>query len=120
MATYFTREFVNQVASFLSKYVGLIKIDGSEVLGGDYVRQAVNFALQSEDENYYYLANTNEIKFPVASAPYGVVAGVGIYSAQTGGDLWIRADLDQAKQVYSNDQVIFQAGAIRVRIPKTI
>jgi len=112
--------FVESFAQFISKYLGLIKDDGNEVSGAGYVRQSVSFGLTSEDSNYYYLTNTNEVRFPKTTAPYGTVAKVGIYDSVSGGNLLILVDLVEPKYVYANDQVIFQVGAIEIKIPKEV
>ena len=119
MSANFYTSYADLIASTLSgKYIGLILDTGAEVSTGGYARQVVNFAVTSEDTSYFYLTNTADVVFPVATADYGTIAKYGLYDASTLGNLLFDVGLDIAKYVYTNDQVIFYAGDIQIKIPK--
>jgi len=119
MASNFYNSYATLIANTLSgNYIGLILDTGAEVSTGGYARQQVNFAVSSEDTTYFYLTNTADIVFPVATADYGTIAKYGLYDSSTLGNLLLDVDLDISKYVYTNDQVIFYAGDIVIKIPK--
>jgi len=118
MAVVIREGFISLLTSNF-RYLGLIKDDGREVSGGDYVRKPISFNV-SEDANYYYLSNSNDILFPVATIPYGWVAKIGIYDSVSDGNLLITVDLPEAKYVDANKRVVFLAGHIRIRVPKEV
>jgi hypothetical protein len=56
---------------------------GAEVNGNGYIRQAVTFGNPVQGE----MSNVNSIQFPQASADWGTVTSIGVWDAQTGGNL---------------------------------
>lgn len=81
-----------QYASPQNVYVGLF-VGETEVTGGAYVRQQVTFTEPVEGQ----LSNSADIFFPVATASWGKITRIGIFDAQTNGNmLWIiPAEIEQ-------------------------
>ena len=80
----------------------------TEVVGGNYGRQAVTFGAPSNG----LTSNTADVSFAVATAPWGTIIGGGIYDSPTAGNLLYYGLLAVAKTVSTNDQFKFLAGAI--------
>lgn len=91
---------------------------GVEVSGGSYARQTVargttewkdpSAATQGETNN------VNAINFPVATANWGTVLGVGVFDATSGGNLLYFGALAANKVVNSGDQFKFNAADLKV------
>lgn len=86
---------------------------GGEVSGGAYARQAYTYSLTGG--NPTVAANTAMIQFPTATADWGVLTHVGIYSASTGGTLLAWGALDSAKQITIDDVFRFLTGNLKVQ-----
>ena len=71
---------------------------GTEVTGGGYVRQSATFTVSGNTAS-----NSGAIEFPTATAGYGTVSHVGIYTASTGGDLIAYAELSTSKTIDTGD-----------------
>lgn len=83
----------------------------TEVVGGNYSRQAVTFAAPSGGT----CANSADVVYAIATAPWGTVVGGGIYDAASAGNLLYYGILTVAKTVSTNDQFKFLAGSITVQ-----
>lgn len=83
----------------------------TEVVGGNYGRQAVAFTAPSNGTG----SNTIDVAFAVATAPWGTVIGGGLYDAVSAGNLLYYGTLTVAKTVSTNDQFKFLAGSITVQ-----
>jgi hypothetical protein len=86
---------------------------GTEVTGGSYARvaktnNATNFPAASGAQK----SNGTTITFPQATADWGLIKGIAILDAASGGNLRAFADLVTNRQVYSGDQPSFAAGAL--------
>lgn len=64
-----------------SEYVALIKTDGNEVSGGGYQRQTANFQQNTESGNEASIVNAADIDFGTATANWGTINKVRIYSS---------------------------------------
>ena len=87
---------------------------GVEVSGGSYARVQC-FGASDWDAPHAtggYTANTNTETFPVASANWGTVVGMGIRSANAAGSLYFFKTLTASKTVYSGDTFRFSSGSI--------
>lgn len=71
---------------------------GTEVSGGGYARQSATFTVSGNTAS-----NSGAIEFPTATAAYGTVSHVGIYTASTGGDLIAYAALSTSKTIDTGD-----------------
>ncbi len=91
---------------------------GIEVSGGSYARVKCFGASDWDavDPVGGYTANTNTKTFPVATANWGTVVGVGIRSASTAGNLYFFNTLASSKTVYNGDTFRFSAGALTVTV----
>lgn len=96
---------------FISLHTGL-PTGGNEVTGGSYARQSGTFT--QSGNNPMTAANSTVIEFPVASANWGNITHVGVYSAATGGDLIAYEALDVAKVVGVGDVLRFAVGQLKV------
>lgn len=85
---------------------------GNEVVGGSYARQAYAYTLSGA--NPTQAANTAMIQFPTATADWGIIAYVGIWSASGGGSLLATGPLTVAKQITVDDVFRFLAGNLKV------
>lgn len=97
-------------------YVGLYTVaptdigGGTEVTGGSYARQAVTFAVAASGST----SNSGTVAFPTASAAWGTVVAMGLFSASSGGDLLYYGNLAVSKIVGSGDTISFAGGALTV------
>jgi len=80
-----------QYVSPAKVYVGLFTTDptdagtGTEVTGGAYARQAVDFTAPVDGQ----VSNSNEVLFPIATAAWGAITHIGLYDTVAGGNpLW--------------------------------
>lgn len=73
---------------------------GSEVgtSGTAYARQSATFTVSGNTAS-----NSAAIEFPTATASYGTVTHVGVYTASTGGDLIAYAALSTSKAIDTGD-----------------
>lgn len=67
-----------------SEYVALIKTDDTEVSGGGYQRQSAVFVQSTEQGNTSAIVNNAEIDFGTATADWGTVRKVRIYTSASG------------------------------------
>jgi hypothetical protein len=84
---------------------------GTEVTGGGYARQSVTFTVTNDTAS-----NTSAIEFPTATANYGTVSHVGVYTASTGGDLIAHAALTSSKSIEVGDVVRVPAGDLDITL----
>lgn len=84
---------------------------GVEVTGGSYARQTVTFGAPSGG----VVANTGAVTFPAATASWGTVVGLGLYTnAGAGSQLLYFGTLTTPKIVDTGDQLSFASGALTV------
>jgi hypothetical protein len=84
---------------------------GTEVTGGGYARQSVTFTVTDDTAS-----NTSAIEFPTATANYGTVSHVGVYTASTGGDLIAHAALTSSKSIEVGDVFRVPAGDLDITL----
>ena len=85
---------------------------GTEVSGGSYIRQAATFGAPSNG----VATTTADIDFPQATASYGLVGWIGIWDAQTTGNMLYHTALDVAKDIEINDIFKISSGNLTVTI----
>lgn len=114
-------------AATSSVYVGLFTslpiggIGGTEVTGGDYARVEVasttgNWTAPSNGET----ANAVPVKFPVPSADWGEVLGVGIWSAASSGTLLLHGTISPTRTITNGQAApVFVPGALILRLDQS-
>jgi hypothetical protein len=83
---------------------------GTEVSGGGYQRQPITLSPASGGAT----SNSADIVFPTATSSWGTIVAVGIFDAQTGGNLLMWANLTQSKTVDSGDTFKINAGDLDI------
>ncbi len=87
---------------------------GTEVSGGGYARQAVTFGAPGAGVDGRKVANSAEVAFPVATAPWGTITHVAIFDAATAGNMLYQGALEASKTIDTNDQLKFAVGDLSV------
>ena len=113
--------FTQPTAAWLTLYTTMpnsADTGGVEVTGGSYARVTCHGAAKWDAPNTTggFTANTATETFPVASANWGTVVGMGIRSANTAGNLYFFKTLTASKTVYSGDTFRFSSGAIDITL----
>ena len=67
-----------------SEFVALIKTDGNEVSGGGYARQSGIFQQSTEQGNTSAIVNASALDFGTATANWGSINKVRIYTSASG------------------------------------
>lgn len=86
---------------------------GSEVStsGTAYARQSATFTVSGNTAS-----NSGAVEFPTATASYGTVTHVGVYTASSGGDLIAYAALSTSKAIDTGDVFRVPAGDLDVTL----
>lgn len=101
-------------------YLSLHKADDSEISLAEwpaYARQPIvtdgtGFTITDNE-----LVNAANLLFPRHDgAASVVVARAGIYTAATGGVKWVESDLSAARTIWPDDEIIFYAGELTLRV----
>ena len=87
---------------------------GTEVSGGGYTRQQVNFTSPTVSGDVAIVQNTSEIVFPQLTASAGVAAYVGLRDASTGGNLLFYDALPTAITLAQGYTPYWAAGDLKV------
>jgi hypothetical protein len=85
---------------------------GTEVSGGSYARQAVDFDAASGGATDL----TADVTFPQASANWGTITHVGLRDAATGGNLLMHGALAASKVIDSGDTFRIAAADLDVAL----
>jgi len=97
---------------YVSLHTGSAAAGGNEVSGGGYVRQTMAFTLSGSQP---MVASNNAITdFPTATAPWGVITAVGIWSAASGGNLLWYGDVATSQGINVGDVARFNANSLTV------
>lgn len=83
---------------------------GTEVSGNGYSRQAVTFAAGSSPGGT--TDNTGSVSFTASGGNWGSITHIGIFDADTSGNLLWHGALTASKTVNDGDTLQFAAGAI--------
>lgn len=89
---------------------------GVEVTGGSYARVVCHGTGDWAEASGGATSNLAVETFPVATANWGTVLGMGIRSASTAGSLYFFKTLTASKTVYSGDTFRFSIGAIDITV----
>ena len=86
---------------------------GTEVSasGTAYARQSATFTVSGNTAS-----NSGAIEFPTATASYGTVTHVGVYTASSGGDLIAYAALSTSKAIDTGDVFRVPSGDLDVTL----
>lgn len=85
---------------------------GTEVSGGSYIRQAATFGAPSNGVS----TTTADISYPQATAGYGTVGWIGIWDAQTTGNMLYHTALDTSKAIDTGDIFKIASGSLTVTL----
>lgn len=100
-------------------YVALYKNNPGEDNTGDevqsYARIKAEFNAPVKEKGLMICANTNQISFPAKTEGYGTITHVGLFDAQTAGNLLYYAQLQRdIKSVDGSRPVVFAVGELKV------
>ena len=87
---------------------------GTEVSGNGYSRQAVTFDEASSPAGT--TSNTNTVSFTAAGGSWGTVTHIGIFDADTSGNLLWHGALTASKDVGDGDTLQFEIGNLDLTI----
>lgn len=87
---------------------------GTEVSGGDYVRQQITFGSPTQSGDKGVITNNQKVEFPIAGADWGNVSHWGIRSAQTGGNLLARGGFSRVENVQIGNRFTIENGNLQV------
>jgi hypothetical protein len=101
-------------AVYVGLHTGVPSAGGNEVAGGAYARQALG-AYTIAGTKPAVASNNALIQFPTATADWGLVTHVGIWSAIAGGTLLDEQALVTEKDVGIDDSFRFLATKLKIR-----
>ena len=85
---------------------------GTEVSGGSYIRQAATFAAPSNGAS----TTSADVTFPQATGSWGTIGWIGIWDAQTTGNLLYHTALDTSKAIDTGDIFKIASGSLTVTL----
>ena len=85
---------------------------GTEVAGGSYIRQSATFGAPSNGVS----TTTADVTFPQATANWGTIGWIGIWDAQTTGNLLYHTALDTSKAIDTGDIFKIASGSLTVTL----
>ena len=85
---------------------------GTEVSGGSYIRQSATFAAPSNGAS----ASDADVTFPQATGNWGTIGWIGIWDAQTTGNMLYHTALDASKAIDTGDIFKIASGSLTVTL----
>ena len=85
---------------------------GTEVSGGSYIRQSATFAAPSNGAS----ASNADVIFPQATGNWGTIGWIGIWDAQTTGNMLYHTALDASKAIDTGDIFKIASGSLTVTL----
>ena len=85
---------------------------GTEVSGGSYIRQSATFAAPSNGAS----ATNADVTFPQATGNWGTIGWIGIWDAQTTGNMLYHTALDTSKAIDTGDIFKIASGSLTVTL----
>jgi len=85
---------------------------GTEVSGGSYIRQSATFGAPSNGVS----TTTADVTFPQATGNWGTIGWIGIWDAQTTGNLMYHTALDASKAIDTGDIFKIASGSLTVTL----
>lgn len=103
---------VAPTATYLALYKSNPNEDntGSEVSGGNYARQQIDFTAPTDG----VVSNPALIQFPVATATWGTITHIGVLDAATGGHLLYFGAMTPNHTVNAGGRMEFPVGSVQV------
>ncbi len=104
-------------------YVGLYTTEitqegeGVEVVTTDtgYKRQQVTFGdVTVDEEGYSVVSNTSVVDFGTATGDYGTVTHMGVFEAETGGNMLSYSECEKPKTILNGDSLRFSVGQLTI------
>tara|TARA_R110002153_G_scaffold270596_4_gene437099 strand:- start:3500 stop:3883 length:384 start_codon:yes stop_codon:yes gene_type:complete len=99
-------------------YIGLFTSDptdtgaaGTEVTGGSYARTAATFTVTGDTAS-----NSGAVEFPAATAGWGTVSHIGVFTASSGGTMLVHAVLTTAKAIATGDVFRIPTGDLDITL----
>jgi len=98
-------------------YIGLFTTNptdagtGTEVSGGSYARQTVSFTVTSDTAT-----NGSTVTFPTATGDWGEIGWIGVYDAQTSGNLLFHGAVSVAKSILTGDTFQISSGNLAITL----
>lgn len=99
-------------------YIGLFTSDptdtgaaGTEVTGGSYARTAATFTVTGDTAS-----NSGAVEFPAATANWGTVSHIGVFTASSGGTMLVHAILTTAKAIAIGDVFRIPTGDLDITL----
>lgn len=91
---------------------------GTEVSGNGYVRMPIPWGAVVVDPTTHEvsIANSAVIQFPKATGNWGTIGWNALMDAQSGGAMIASAALVEARQVFANDTVAYEANSLKTRM----
>ena len=87
---------------------------GTEVTGGGYARQAIAFDAASTPGGT--TSNTAAVEFTATGAAYGTVTHIGIFDAETSGNLLWHGAMTTSRTIGDGDTLVFAAGDVELTL----
>lgn len=85
---------------------------GTEVSGGSYARQALTFSAASAGTS----TSSATVTFPTATASWGTIGWIGIFDANTSGNLLFHGATTAAKTIDTGDTFQISAGNLTISL----
>jgi hypothetical protein len=98
-------------------YVALFTTDptdagsGTEVSGTSYARQSVSFTVTGDTAS-----NSATVTFPAAGSNWGTITHVGIYDADSSGNLWFHGAVTTSKSIDTGDTFQITSGNLDITL----
>ena len=87
---------------------------GTEVSGGGYARQAIAFDAASTPDGT--TSNTAAVEFEATGAAFGTVTHIGIFDADTGGNLLWHGEMTTSRTIGDGDKLVFAIGDVELTL----
>ncbi len=84
---------------------------GTEVSGTNYARQAVTFTVTNDTAS-----NSATVTFPAAGSNWGTITHVGVYTAETSGNLLFHGAVTTSKAIDTGDTFQITSGNLDITL----
>lgn len=111
MSNYLKNKVLTENLKNIEVYVALFNND-VELTTASYTRQTVTFT----DVTGGQLSNSTDILFPIATEPWGDITHVGLYDANTAGNLLFKSQAEFTKNIDVSSQYKIPKNYLIVRL----
>jgi hypothetical protein len=113
-ATLRNTTYTSPAAVYISLHTADPTDDGSgaEVSGGSYIRQSATFGEPSNGVS----TTTADVTFPQATGTWGTIGWIGIWDAQTTGNMLFHTAIDVSKLIETGDVFKIASGSLTVTL----